>query len=170
MQVKAAAKWNITTLEGERKVNEDAIRSTVEVSLTSEAWSRFRIGLVLVFGLAGSFFLASALTSQGTGLLVGPGIASLASCLLIGFKARGWYVRALVVSSGLYSFIIFSYQSLSALSLIDLGLTLFGGVAFVGYLLGALATILAAVAAYAKAEPFGRPPVQAAEESKRRRS
>lgn len=158
------------TLGTDRKVNEEPSGSTVEAPLTHETWDRPRMILALVFGLTGIFFFISALTKQGTGLLIGPGVASLVSCLLIGLKTRGWYVRAWVVSSGLYSFVIFSYQSLSALSLVERGLTALGSIAFVGYLLGSVATILSSIAAYVKREPFGRLPTQAAEESRKRKS
>jgi len=112
------------------------------------------IGLGLFFLITGIIWVSFAVFHEGTMLLIEPGIANLITGALLLMKFGRKYVRALVIASGLYSFIICSYQFYAASSLLGLGLTAFALTSLIGYGLGLLAFLFVVIASYTNAKAF----------------
>jgi hypothetical protein len=112
------------------------------------------IGLGLFFLITGIIWVSFAVFHEGTMLLIEPGIANLITGALLLMKFGRKYVRALVIASGLYSFIICSYQFYAASSLLELGLTAFALTSLIGYGLGLLAFLFVVIASYTNAKAF----------------
>ncbi|MGB9660230.1 MAG: hypothetical protein ACPLY9_06955 [Nitrososphaerales archaeon] len=112
------------------------------------------IGLGLFFLITGIIWVSFAVFHEGTMLLIEPGIANLITGALLLMKFGRKYVRALVIASGLYSFIICSYQFYAASSLLGLGLTAFALASLIGYGLGLLAFLFVVIASYVNAKAF----------------
>ncbi len=112
------------------------------------------IGLGLFFLITGIIWVSFAVFHEGTILLIEPGIANLITGALLLIKFGRKYVRALVIASGLYSFIICSYQFYAASSLLGLGLTAFALASLIGYGLGLLAFLFVVILSYTNAKAF----------------
>ena len=85
----------------------------------------------------GVFWLVAAVSGEGPIQLLLPALASLVTGGLLRTRRVGW-LRGLLVASGLYNAVIFGYQAFASYVLVTLGLPFLGGVALVGYALGAL--------------------------------
>ncbi|MEM2872593.1 MAG: hypothetical protein QXD82_00290 [Nitrososphaerales archaeon] len=112
------------------------------------------IGLGLFFLITGIVWVSFAVFHEGTMLLIEPGIANLITGALLLMKFGRKYVRALVIASGLYSFIICSYQFYAASNLLGLGLTAFALASLIGYGLGLLAFLFVVILSYTNAKAF----------------
>lgn len=121
------------------------------------------IGLGLFFLITGIIWVSFAVFHEGTILLIEPGIADLITGALLLMKFGRKYVRALVIASGLYSFIICSYQFYAASSLLGLGLTAFALASLIGYGLGLLAFLFVVILSYVNAKAF-IPPISQKED------
>lgn len=110
--------------------------------------NKLKVYLGLFFLIAGIVWISLAVLREGTILLAEPGIANLITGTLLITKFLRRYIRALVTASGLYSFIICSYQFYAAGSLLQLGSATFTIISMMVYGLGSLAFLFVVIISY----------------------
>ncbi|MEM3436975.1 MAG: hypothetical protein QXP55_00365 [Nitrososphaerales archaeon] len=112
------------------------------------------ISFGILFLITGIIWVFFAIFNEGTILLLESGIANLITGALLLTKFGGRYIRALVIASGLYNFIICSYQLYAASNLLRMGLTIFTVTSLIGYTLGSLAFLFVTIIAYMNSQAF----------------
>jgi hypothetical protein len=115
---------------------------------------RFLIGLGLFFLTTGIAWSSLAILREGTILLLEPGLVNIITGFLLLTRLLIKYARALVMTSGLYSFVICAYQFYAASSLMQLGITTFTMASLIVYGLASLSFALVIAISFIKAKAF----------------
>ncbi|NWG09974.1 MAG: hypothetical protein HXX80_06715 [Nitrososphaerales archaeon] len=103
---------------------------------------RFLMGLGLFFLTTGVAWSSLAILREGTILLLEPGLVNIITGALLLTRFLIKYARAMVMASGLYSFVICAYQFYAASNLMQLGITTFTIASLIVYGLASLAFAL----------------------------
>ncbi len=116
---------------------------------------RFSQLSAVLFLVAGVFWASTVMMQQGDLLLVWPSLASFASAGLIFMNRSVVVTRSVALATGLYNFIIFSYQTYSAFNLLGSSFASFASLAAVGYVVGAVIFLFLVLGIYGESEVFG---------------
>ncbi|MGQ9718814.1 MAG: hypothetical protein ACUVWK_03070 [Nitrososphaerales archaeon] len=115
---------------------------------------RFLMGLGLFFLTTGVAWSSLAILREGTILLLEPGLVNVITGALLLTRFLIKYARALVIASGLYSFVICAYQFYAASNLMQLGLTTFTIASLIVYGLASLSFALVIAISFMDAKAF----------------